>query len=694
MSQQLRAKVKEKGKYSFSSVETAVSMVKSKQMFLRMAATSYGVPKSTLHDKIKENTPMTPQPRTVLSTAGETRLVDWVTEMANIGYGRTKPELLNTVKTILDKDGRSTPFKDNKPGKDWYYGFLKRHPQLSNRTTMQLSKERAVISPQRITKWFEDFKSFMDDEISDETIFKDPSRWYNADESGFPHCPKSGKVLALRGQKNVYNFSASDKTQITVLCGMSATGHYIKPMIVFPGQRFSYDPLQGFEDGGAFGRSDSGWMDTELFTTWLRDVFLPGIKERGVKTPIILFVDGHVTHLSMEVSTLCKENDVILYCLLEHASHLMQPCDLTLFSSLKETWKQAVREFQVENIGEVVTKAKFASVFKKAYEKSANIENAVKGFRDAGLFPLDVTRVTSTIKMEPSKVFVSPSPAEESVTMDQGIPEPTPTLVQPFDPHGYALPLPLSTPEPANVLQPIDLNTVLVQNEPLSTSEPLPIMPFDVNTVFVPVLDTASASDTLPVPDVALEVSVVTECTPTVSSPSTVSPAFNEVLKLPTVQRKKSSTKREPLPKAITGDKFRQILNDRKRKKEEEEAAKIERKRLREEKKKEKELEKLRKQEERERKKKENATKKKEKERARIQKSKRSQANRQMEMDAESSDNEEVPADVNDDDADDVLPNIDRNSCYRCEQPYDNNLAAWIGCNRCPRLMHSLCHIN
>ena len=71
-----------------------------------------------------------------------------------------------------------------------------------------------------------------------------------------------------------------------------------------------------------------------------------------------------------------------------------------------------------------------------------------------------------------------------------------------------------------------------------------------------------------------------------------------------------------------------------------------------------------------------------------IQKSKRSQANRQLEMGAESSDNEEVPADVNDGDADDVLPNIDRNSCYRCEQPYDNNLAAWIDCNRCPRLMH------
>ena len=95
-----------------------------------MAATSYGVPKSTLHDKIKENTPMTPQPRTVLSTPEETRLVDWVTEISNIGYGRTKPELLNTVKTILDKDGRSTPFKERGGGQKFSISFWMRFRQV------------------------------------------------------------------------------------------------------------------------------------------------------------------------------------------------------------------------------------------------------------------------------------------------------------------------------------------------------------------------------------------------------------------------------------------------------------------------------------------------------------------------------------------------------------------------------------
>ncbi|XP_053372939.1 uncharacterized protein LOC128546445 [Mercenaria mercenaria] len=41
------------------------------------------------------------------------------------------------------------------------------------------------------------------------------------------------------------------------------------------------------------GRTESGWMDSELFVKWLEDVFSPGLDERGIKRPVVLFVDGH-----------------------------------------------------------------------------------------------------------------------------------------------------------------------------------------------------------------------------------------------------------------------------------------------------------------------------------------------------------------------------------------------------------------
>jgi hypothetical protein len=71
--------------------------------------------------------------------------------MSRIRYGRTRQELLTTVKKIFDNDGRKTPFKDNRPGKDWYRGFIKRHPELTERAPMQLGKQKPVITPSKIS---------------------------------------------------------------------------------------------------------------------------------------------------------------------------------------------------------------------------------------------------------------------------------------------------------------------------------------------------------------------------------------------------------------------------------------------------------------------------------------------------------------------------------------------------------------
>jgi hypothetical protein len=177
-------------------------------------------------------------------------------------------------------------------------------------------------------------------------------------------------------------------------------------MLVFPGQRFSYNPLERFEEA-ALGRSDNGWMDAEVFCEWLENVFIPAINERKVKRPVLLLIDGHVTHVTMRASDICIQNEIEMYCLLEHASHVLQPLDLRFFSSLKKSWRQSVRDWQSEHIGEYVTKQNFAQIFKKAWTQSTTIEAAVKGFLESGLFPIDPSIVASSVKLEPSKMFLS-----------------------------------------------------------------------------------------------------------------------------------------------------------------------------------------------------------------------------------------------------------------------------------------------
>nr|CAI5839558.1 unnamed protein product [Callosobruchus analis] len=63
-------------------------------------------------------------------------------------------------------------------------------------------------------------------------ILNDPSRVFNADESGFQLCPKTKKVLAPRGAKNIYEVDVGQaKASITVLFIFAAAGNITPPMI-------------------------------------------------------------------------------------------------------------------------------------------------------------------------------------------------------------------------------------------------------------------------------------------------------------------------------------------------------------------------------------------------------------------------------------------------------------------------------
>ena len=113
----------------------------------------------------------------------------------HIGYGRSRQELANTVKRILDDDERKTPFRDNRPGRSWLNVFFRRHPELSLRTTIQC----ATISPEKINRWFDNLKQYAENEVGDKDLLNEPTRIYNADETGVSLCQKGSQVVGLKG---------------------------------------------------------------------------------------------------------------------------------------------------------------------------------------------------------------------------------------------------------------------------------------------------------------------------------------------------------------------------------------------------------------------------------------------------------------------------------------------------------------
>ena len=94
-------------------------------------------------------------------------------------------------------------------------------------------------SLEMLLTWYIGFKIFLE---KHNLLNKAPQIW-NAEESGFSLCAMSGKVLSIRGCKNVYSITADMKEQIIVLSALSASGETIPLLQIFSGRRFKYNPV-------------------------------------------------------------------------------------------------------------------------------------------------------------------------------------------------------------------------------------------------------------------------------------------------------------------------------------------------------------------------------------------------------------------------------------------------------------------
>lgn len=327
-------------------------------------------------------------PRTILTADEETRLEKWIIDKAKIGFPMHPEMVKDAVQSVLNEDQRYNPFIDNRPGKKWLSLFLKRKPHIVKRNTEIVSKARATITEEKIRSWFNEVLNFTEEEgLAD--VLKDSSRIFNCDEIGMHTCPKTGIVLGPKGFKNLYEIaSGPEKESITVLCTYSANGQVPPPMIVFPYKRIPGHIAKTVPDGWSIGRSDSGWMVSSTFYEYMANVFYLWLLENNIDFPVILFLDGHKSHLSLELCTFCIEKQIILYCLPPNSTHIMQPCDVSIFRPLKVSWKKIVRSHKQES-GKTITKANFVSLFKIAFEESSKKETITNGFRACGLFPFN-----------------------------------------------------------------------------------------------------------------------------------------------------------------------------------------------------------------------------------------------------------------------------------------------------------------
>ncbi|CAH2208581.1 jg15875 [Pararge aegeria aegeria] len=273
-----------KKKYSEKDLQAAIEAVK-KGMSKRAAANTFGIPRGTLQFRLHENLIKTrPGPPTVLTMAEE------------------------------------------------------------NTTAEAVTSASANVSEENLKKWFHQIETCLKEEECLH-ILENPKRIFNGDETNFLLCPKTSKVLALKGTRDVYEIdNAPAKCGLTVMFTFSANGAITPPMIIYPLKRNRADIAASVPPEWGVGLSSNGWMNKDLFLQYITNVFYPYLVKENIELPIVLFVDGHKSHINFELSKVCKEMGIILIALYPNATRILQPADVAAFKPIKGAWKKGVLE--------------------------------------------------------------------------------------------------------------------------------------------------------------------------------------------------------------------------------------------------------------------------------------------------------------------------------------------------------------
>ncbi|KAF9416053.1 hypothetical protein HW555_006465, partial [Spodoptera exigua] len=144
----------------------------------------------------------------------ENQLVQWIIESCRKGFPRRKEDVIQSVKLFLIANPRSNSFIENTPGEGWY-----KHPEVALRTSEAVTSASSKISESNIRSWFTQIENYLK-ENNLFHILSDPSRVYNGDETNFILCPKNTKVIAPKGEKNVYEVDHAPSKSCITACGL------------------------------------------------------------------------------------------------------------------------------------------------------------------------------------------------------------------------------------------------------------------------------------------------------------------------------------------------------------------------------------------------------------------------------------------------------------------------------------------
>ncbi|XP_060602824.1 uncharacterized protein LOC132755901 [Ruditapes philippinarum] len=387
--------------YDAERLTEAYIAVKENAVSIRKASALYGVPKTTLIDRLSGKVHVdcvTTGAPTLFAQEQEALLARHIKTMAEVGYGYSRQETINLASDFAVSLGlrdRNHPLTDR-----WLYQFIRRWPELNIKKPRSLDMARARrTTREAIDCNFDALNNIM---VKYHLLAK-PHLTYNVDEKGLNSEHKPPKIVSGKHHKVQAVTSGRSKT-VTVIGCVNAVGQQVPPYFVFPGARMIDSLMEGATPGSSATVTQSGWSNTEIFSTNMKDHLLKYLPPRSPEAPVLVLYDGHKSHVALDLIQWAKAENIILFVLPPHCSHLLQPLDVSCFGPFEIAWNAACHRHMRESGGSIVTRYEVARLACKIYASTLTPSNIQSAFKRCGVFPFNRNAV-SDLQVAPLTTF-------------------------------------------------------------------------------------------------------------------------------------------------------------------------------------------------------------------------------------------------------------------------------------------------
>jgi hypothetical protein len=354
---------------------------------IHQASREWGIPRATLRYRLSGSRPhqIAHESQQRLSIHQENELAHWILSQANLGLPPTHSELKVFAQRVLNTKGDSTPL-----GKRWVASFLKRNPGIKVLRSRRMDAKRTNgATTEVIRQWFRLLA------IPEIQAIQPANRW-NMDEAGLIEGQgENGLVLGSTNNQSIQRKDSGSRLWTSIIECISANGDSIPPLIIFKGksvqQQWFPTDITSFE-GWQFTATKNAWTDNAVALEWLQKLFIPRTQPRDSTQKRLLILDGHQSHATTEFMWECYQNNILLLYLPPHTSHVLQPLDLGVFSSLKRTYRIRIGQLHQWEDTTIVGKRQFLKTYQLSRVNGLSASNIKSGWKATGLWPVSMSK--------------------------------------------------------------------------------------------------------------------------------------------------------------------------------------------------------------------------------------------------------------------------------------------------------------